>query len=173
MSRSAIGALALLACVTSLVVQADMEVVGPDGRYILLRDDYTWEYVERETVPEGEAAVLVLERVKPQRTSCKLGLRLTNNLPYVIRSLVPRFSAYTEDDVLYESVSLPFEAIKPTQDLYRELRFSGITCDQVAYVLVHGGDRCVMGPFTKFNYEKGECLKYLVVKPSDRMEIRK
>src|SRR5262245_11563280 len=98
---------------------ADFEVTGPDGRRILLKDDGTWRYVQsrekeaakgkdkgKETAQEKpkDQAVLRLERKFEIGNSCRYELRLVNNLPYEIKSLVPAFSAYRKNGVVYDKV---------------------------------------------------------------------
>ena len=77
-------------------VRADFELTGPDGRRIRLMDNGTWQYAETKdkdqaegkTKVEGEA-VLSLERKIERGSNCRFAVRLVNNLPYEIRSLVP------------------------------------------------------------------------------------
>ena len=104
-------------------------VVTPDGRRVLLRDDHTWEVVEAEQGDPATSAVISVANVRGLRNACKIGLRLDNNLGYNIKSLIPSFSAYTRDGVLYETVSKAFSSIKPTRDQYKQIQFIGITCD--------------------------------------------
>lgn len=169
------GALLLAATVVFWAPQGfgDMTVRGPEGRLILLQDDGTWHYVEDEDDTPAEHVRLEVERVRSGTDSCVIGLRLYNNLTAPVRSLVPEFSAYKDGQVKIETVFQSFSRIKPTQDQYQEIRFTGITCDEIGYVLVHGGDRCSMGDLSKFSYNKGECLERIVVQPSDLIRITK
>ena len=150
-----------------------VEVVTPNGRHILLKDDYTWEYLEVEQLPAGESAVLEVVNVKELRNTCDVGFRLTNNLPYMIKSLVPRFSAYTGDNVKFETRSKSFNSIKPTRDQYQKVRFIGISCPDISHIKLHGADRCTMGPFTKFDSGEGECLKRVYVQESNLIKVMK
>ena len=150
-----------------------VEVVTPDGRHVLLKDDQTWEYLEFEQLPAGESAVLSVVNLKELGNACDIGFRLTNNLPYMIRSLVPRFSAYTTDQLLFETRSKSFNSIKPTGSQYRKVRFIGITCADISHVKLHGADRCTMGPFTKYDPGEGECLKQMYVQESDLIKVIK
>jgi len=122
---------------------------------------------------QGEAAVLEVVNVLPQHTGCHVGLRLTNNLPYPIDMLVLDVSAYTAGDVEFEDISVAFQGIKPTLNQYQRVRVSGLTCDKVSRLKIHGGDRCRMGPYARMSFERGECLKQVVVKDSDLIRIGK
>ena len=150
-----------------------VEVVTPNGRHILLKDDFTWEYLEVEQLPAGESAVLEVVNIKALRNTCDIGFRLTNNLPYMIKSLVPRFSAYTGDNVKYETRSKSFNSIKPTRSQYHKVRFIGIACQDISHIKLHGADRCTMGPFTKFDSGEGECLKRVYIQESDLIKVIK
>ncbi len=169
------GVLLLVATVVFWAPQggADMTVRGPEGRLILLQDDGTWRYLEDEDDTPAEHVRLKVERVRSGTNSCVIGLRLFNNLNAPVRSLVPEFSAYKDGQVKIETVFQSFSRIKPTQDQYQEIRFTGITCDEIGYVLVHGADRCSMGDLSKFSYNKGECLDRIVVQPTDLIRITK
>lgn len=159
---------------------ADFEVTGPDGRRILLKDDGTWRYVEaKDKEPakgkpkdEGEM-VLTLERRTEFGSSCRYDLRLVNNLPYEIRSIVPAFSAYRPNGVVYNSVFTAFQSIKPGDNQSQTIHFHGITCQNIARVQVLGGDRCVMGDLDRFSEAKGECLAKVRVVASDLVRFDK
>src|SRR4029453_3536903 len=169
---------------------ADIEVTGPDGRRILLKDDGTWRYVEtkekeaskekakdkseaKDKSKEKVQAVLRLERKTALGNSCRYGLRLDNNLPYEIRSLVPSFSASRQNGGVCEKVLSAFQAIKPGDSQVREIDFRGIPCDEIARVHVQDGDRCVMGGLDRFSYETGVCLERVRVVASDLVRFDK
>ena len=150
-----------------------IEVVTPKGRHVLLKNDHTWEYLEVEQPPAETSAVLSVVNIKKLRNACVIGFRLTNNLPYLIKSLVPRFSAYTRDQIKFDTLSTSFDFIKPTGSQYKKITFIGISCPDILYIKVHGGDRCTMGPFTKFDSEEGECLKQVYLQESDLIKVVK
>lgn len=150
-----------------------IEVVSPDGRHVLLKDDHTWEYIEVESLSPEQSAVLAVVNIKKLSNACDIGFRLTNNLPYQIKSLVPSFAAYTKDQVLFDSQSKSFNSIKPTGSQYQKVRFIGITCPEIEYIKVFGADRCMMGPFTKFDLLEGECLKRVYIQESDLIKVLK
>jgi hypothetical protein len=161
--------------VTVTVTHTDegIEVVTPEGRHVLLKNDHTWEYLEVEQPPAQSSAVLSVLNIKQLANACDIGFQLTNNLPYMIKSLVPRFSAYTRDQIVFDTLSASFNSIRPTASQYRKIRFIGISCPDILYIKVHGGDRCTMGPFTKFDSGEGECLAQVYVQESDLIRIIK
>jgi hypothetical protein len=150
-----------------------IEVVTPEGRHVLLKNDHTWEYIKVEQPPAETSAVLSVVNIKKLRNACDIGFELTNHLPYLIKSLVPRFSAYTKDQIVFDTQSTSFDSIKPTKSQYRKIRFLGINCPDILYIKVHGGDRCTMGPFTKFDMSEGECLKQIYVQESHLIKVIK
>lgn len=146
-------------------VQADFEVTGPDGRRILLKDDGTWRYVQEKDgavadKPKDGEAVLVLERMSARGNGCKLAVRLENKLPYEIRSLVPYYSVYRADSVIYDTSSgaQGFSSIKPGDAQSREIEFAGIACNEISRVQVGGGGRCQMGELDRFSATPEQCL---------------
>ena len=150
-----------------------IEVVTPDGRHVLLKNDHTWEYIKREQLPAEQSAVLDVVHVNELSNACDVGFRLTNNLPYKIKSLVPSFSAYTKDQILFDTQSKSFNSIKPTRSQYQKVRFIGIVCPDISHIKLLGADRCTMGPFTKFDSGQGECLKRIHIRNNDLMKVLK
>jgi hypothetical protein len=148
-------------------------VVTPDGRRVLLRNDHTWEVIEGRQGDPSTSAIISVANITELRNACKIGLRLENRLGYSIKSLIPSFSVYTGDGLLFETVSKSFSSIKPTRDQYRQIQFIGITCDKIGHVRVHGADHCSMGQMDKFNEAEGECLSHIYVQASDLVKITK
>ena len=124
----------LVAAGLAFPARADFELTAPDGRRVLLYDNGTWRYgdatatgqAEGQVKQDGEA-VLTLERKIERGNSCRFVLRLVNNLPYEIRSLVPYYSAYRADGVIYDTVSSAssFAAMKPGDTLRPGSRLCG------------------------------------------------
>ena len=177
------SALLFAGLVFSYAALADFELAGPDGRRILLKENGTWQYVEpkdtdgvvgKSKEEEGEA-VLHLERKIERGSNCRFVLRLVNNLPYEIRSLVPYYSAYRADGVIYDTVSSgsSFAAMRPGDKLVREVDFMGIACRDIVRVQVVGGDRCDMGDLDKFSATKGKCLARVRVVESELVRFDK
>ncbi len=163
----------------SSAAQADVELTAPDGRRILLKDNGTWLYVEADrtadTITKEGEAILVLERKMERGNGCRIAVRLENNLPYEIRSLVPYYSVYRANGVIYDTVSGPsaFTSLKPGDRQSREIDFAGISCQDIVRVQVVGGDRCEMGDLTKFSATKGQCLALVRVVKSDLLRFDK
>jgi len=148
-------------------------VVTPDGRRVLLRNDHTWEVIEAGLGDPSTSAVISVANTRGLRNACKVGLRLENHLGYNIKSLIPSFSAYTTDGILFETVSKAFSSIKPTKNQYQQIQFIGITCEDIGHVRVHGAEHCSMGLMDKFNETEGECLSHIYVQESDLIKITK
>jgi hypothetical protein len=159
--------------VTVTRTKEGIEVVTPDGRHVLLRHDNTWEYIQVEQGEPTKSALIEVANIRELRNACNVGLRLTNNLGYKIKSLVPSFSAYTSDGVRYETVSKAFSTIKPTRDQYRQIQFIGLRCREIDRIIIHGAGHCSMGPMDKFNEAEGECLSHIYVQASDLINISK
>ena len=180
---TAVGcALLLTGMALSRPACADMELTHPDGRRLLLRDNGTWQWVEPKDKGQGERrgeergeAVLTLERKIERGRNCGFAVRLVNNFPYEIKSLVPYYSAYRANGVIYDTVSSgsSFAAMKPGDALSREFEFVGIPCQDIVRVQVVGGDRCDMGELDKFSAVKGECLARVRVVASDIVRFEK
>jgi hypothetical protein len=163
-------------------VGADFDLVAPDGRQIRLMDNGTWKYLdakdkdqpEGKTKVEGES-VLSLERRIERGANCRFVVRLVNNFPYEIKSLVPYYSAYRADGVIYDTVAslASFASMKPGDSLSREFDFAGIACRDIIRLQVVGGDRCDMGDLDKFAATKGQCLARVRVVPSDLVRFDK
>ncbi len=193
-SRWARGSVVLLVAGVTSGALADFEATGPDGRRILLKDDKTWRYVEPDTAKDpkpaaekdgadkpvaagdkksaGEVLLYLDGKIDGNRV-CRLELRMVNNLPYEIRSLVPEFSILRANGVVYDSKFSGFSFIKPGDSQKREVRFNGIDCNDIARVKVGGGDRCEMGDLDKFANAKGACLAHIRVEPSSVIRFDK
>ena len=168
--------------VLPLPAHADLELTTPDGRRVVLYDNGTWRYTG---VKGGDAAddntkdtiqaVLTLERKTERGTNCRFAVRLVNNFPYEIRSLVPYYAAYRADGVIYDTVSAPsgFTSMKPGDEQGREFEFVNITCPKIARVQVVGGDHCELGDLSKYSAKKGECLARVRVVASELVRFDK
>ena len=183
--------------------RGDFEVTGPDGRRILLREDGRWRYIEpkaeaaqgkeadaqkkagdeptgedkqakdkEKPKPAGEA-ILTLERKLDGNRICRFALKLVNNLPFEVRSIVPEFSAYRANGVVYDTVFSAFQFIRPGDSQTREIRFEGIACPELVRLQVTGGDRCEMGDLDKFSLAKGVCLSHVRVVESNLIRFDK
>jgi hypothetical protein len=179
----AIGKMLFIAGMTlASAVSADFELTGPDGRRILLKDNGTWQYVQTndkdrtadKSKQDGEA-ILVLERTDQRGSGCQITVRLDNKLPYEIRSLIPYYSVYRTNGVIYDTVSgaKGFNSIKPGDKQSREIEFAGISCNEISRVQVVGGGRCQMGDLDKFSATQEQCLARVRVAGSELLRFDK
>jgi len=166
-------------CLAALpAARADVEVRGPDGQRILLKDDGTWRALDAKepagspaaasapAAPKQTADLHLLRRVEIPG-GCGFALALINNLPYEVRSLVPEFTVLRTGGVAYTSQVLGFGPVKPGDIFQRDLRVLGIACQDITRLQVGGGDRCDMDDLNKFSDAKGECLARVRVVPSE------
>ena len=177
-----VGILLVAGAVFSHSAQADFEVAGPDGRRILLKDDGSWQRVpasdknhtDDKPRMEGEA-VLLLESKTDTGNGCRFATLLTNNFPYEISSLIPYYSVYRSNGVVYDTVSSNsgFTALRPGNNQRRDFLVTGIKCQEIERVQVVGGDRCVMGDLHKFSDGTGLCLARVRVVRSDLVPFDK
>jgi hypothetical protein len=165
---------------------ADFEVRGPDGKRILLKDNGTWRHLDADdsaatataaagtsTVNAKDLAELHMLQRADSPGGCSYSLALRNKLPYEIRSLVFEFSALRANGIVYTSVGLGFGPVKPGNVHRRELRLTGIACQDIARLQVRGGDRCDMGDLNKFSEPNGQCLALVQVLPNEGLTFNK
>ncbi|HVN35616.1 MAG TPA: hypothetical protein VMU96_10230 [Casimicrobiaceae bacterium] len=155
---------------------ADFELTAPDGDRILLKDDGTWVRLKKEASDgpkEGREAVLRLESKTELGVGCRYLLRLQNDFPYEIRSIVPAFFAYRPNGVIYDTQSVNFNTVRPGDSQTRQIQFLGIACKDIARLQVGGGDRCELGELDRFSNGKGECLSRVRVVASDLVQFDK
>ncbi|MEZ5570831.1 MAG: hypothetical protein R3E64_02315 [Halioglobus sp.] len=165
----------LLGIATGAQAQSDenLKAVTLDGRPVLLKSDNTWEFEPVEPGDPSTSAVLSVTRLWDMEDACKLQFRLQNNLGYRISALVPRLSVQNNDGIIYDTKSIAFASIKPTNDQYTEIQFSGIGCHNIAHIKVFDAGRCRMGEIDQWNEEEGECLSHIYVEPSQDINISK
>ncbi|MCB1703532.1 MAG: DUF3157 family protein [Halioglobus sp.] len=164
---------ASLGLVVQAAVAADIKAVTVDGRQVLLKEDQTWEFVEVEAGDPSVSAVLTVTRLWDMEKACKLQFRLQNNLSYRISTLVPRLTVVNQEGVVYDSKSIAFASIKPTNDKYTDVQFERIGCHEISHIRVHDAARCRMGDIDQWNEEEGECLSHIYVEPSELINISK
>ena len=167
-----IGIIALL--LAAGLAGADVTITIPDGRQVLLRDNGTWSVVqESDNAQNRTHAVLTVEKRFDLAGGCKYGLRLQNDLTARIRTLVLRFTAYKGDQVPFETVGRGFSYVKPTASQYQEIRFRGISCDEISSIEVYAARNCHVGDLTKYSAEAHHCLKLVDVRSNDIVPIAK
>ena len=162
------------------LVRADFEVAAPDGRRILVKDDGTWQYLPEKDrdgadKPKDGEAVLVIERLTPRGNGCRLAVRLANKFPFEIRSLVPYYSVYRADGVIYDTSAggQGFAFVRPGDSQGREIEFAGIACNEISRVRVSGGGRCQMGDLDRFSATPEQCLSRVRVEQSSLVRFDK
>lgn len=173
--------LTLLALGLNPATAADMELVAPDGRKVMLKDNGTWKYVDAKDAKAGDdkpaagqvQATLELQDRTPFGPNCRVELKLTNKLPYEIVQIVPYFSAYRASGVMHQSLGVGFQNVRPTDSRSRVVEFTGIGCADITRIQVVGGDRCEMGELSKFTPDKGVCLGRVQIAPSKLLTFEK
>ena len=152
---------------------ADFQVVGPDGRRILLKDDFTWSYVSDRTGTGREKLILSIGGMTQSSGRCSFWVQLENRSSTMIRSLVPQVSAMTRSGTAYETVFAGFSFVKPTRTSSKQIRFKGIDCKSIAYLKVSGADRCNMGDLTPATATSGQCLARIRIQPTETIRVSK
>jgi hypothetical protein len=122
--------------------------------------------VRRSTDPNH--AVLSLHVKKYYPDACMFGFTLTNTLPYGIKDIAFRFTAYLRGDVPYNQITRNFSEVNPSDSLYREIVFNGITCDRIERIEVTDVGRCIMDDLSRFTAKQGDCLKRIEIAPSSQ-----
>ena len=165
----------LLGLAGSTLAQSEenIQAVTLDGTPVLLKPDKTWEYAPVAASDPSNSAVLTVTRIWDMEDACKLQFRLQNNLGFRISTLVPRLSVLNEKGILYDTKSISFSSIKPTDDQYTEVQFSGIGCHAISHMKVFDAGRCRMGDIDQWNEEEGQCLSHIYVEPSTEINISK
>lgn len=164
---------ALILLFTHVAQGQDIKAVTLDGQQVLLKDDNTWEFVEVDQGDPSVSAVLTVTRIWEMEKACRLQFRLQNNLGYRISTLVPRLTVVNQQGVVYDSKSIAFASIKPTNNKYTDVQFEGIGCHEISHVKVHDAGRCRMGDIDQWNEEEGQCLSHIYVEPSHMINISK
>lgn len=152
---------------------ADVRATTEDGRQVILRSNGTWVPASAGQESSEGKAVLTLETKEPRNRVCRLGLRLQNNTPETIRSLVLRFTAYIDGNITFETVSRGFTFIRPTLSQFQEIDFRGISCDEIVSVELSAARNCHVGDLTKFSATPGDCLDIVRLEPSSLLPIVK
>jgi hypothetical protein len=166
--------LVLMSCLLgTAVAQADTTATTEDGRKVVLRDNGTWSLASDVDDDRKAAALLTLEKRFDLARGCRLGLRLQNDLPAQVRTLVIRFTAYKGPEIPFETVSRGYSYLKPTTSQYQEIDFRGISCDEISSVEVSAARNCHVGELTKYSATAEDCLKLFDVADSDIMPIAK
>lgn len=118
------------------------------------------ERLEPVTQTGRPAAVLSVHMRKSYQNACKLGMTLTNNLPYKITAISYRLTAVVKGDVPFDTQSKSFNEVLPGERQYRELTFQRIRCEEIERLEVADPGRCNMAELNRFNTEPGDCAKF-------------
>jgi hypothetical protein len=127
--------------------------------------------VTRSTSPKQ--AVLSLHVKKSFQDACMFGFTLTNTLPYRIKDIAFRFTAYLRGDVPYNQITRNFSEISPTDGMYREITFNGVTCAEIDHIEVADVGRCSMDDLSRFSAKPGDCIKRIEIAPSSQARVTK
>jgi len=163
----------LISCVFCVATVAAEVITATtaDGRSVRLYEDNTWEFaasIDETTEEEAEPGlVLTIENKREMPHGCRFGLRLSNNSQYRLGTIVPQVSVYKSGDVRFDSRVVGFQGIKPTESQYKDVEFSGITCDEIAALRVLSADHCNIGELNEYSQIEGACLAQLQLVPSD------
>lgn len=120
-----------------------------------------------EVVP----ALLTVERQKQHATACQYWLKMENRLPFKIRNLALRFSAYVKDEnydepVLFDTEIRSFSELRPSDSQFRDIFYEYADCGKLAFIRVQDAGRCSAGTLNKFSSQSGDCIRFVEVKPS-------
>jgi len=123
-------------------------------------------------------ALLTVEIRKQHPYACQYWLKLTNRLPFKIRSLALRFSAYIKSEdydepVLFETLTRSFSELRPTDEKFLDLFYMNIPCEGIDFIKVSDTGHCAAGELTKFTAQAGDCARYVEVEQSDMVTIFK
>ncbi len=142
------------------------------------------DWVENFVDPEGNApevneedlrnmvpALLSVERKVQYETACQYWLKLENRLPFKIRNLAVRFSAYImgkgyDRPILFDTDIKSFSELRPTDSQYRDIFFEYAKCEDLDFIKVEDAGRCSVGGLTKFSTQSGDCARFIEVKES-------
>jgi len=161
------GLLALLAgALLSAGAHAQIDAVTADGKRVRLFDDQTWAYVDEPADAAAPGLRLEIESMRAERDHCVFGLRLHNNAAYTVVSLVPQFAAILDGGVVFDTVFVGFQSIKPTQSQYQRLIIERMACERIVQIQVLGGDRCNMDDLDRYSPADGACLRRVELVPS-------
>ena len=118
------------------------------------------ERLEPVTRTGRAAAVLSVHMRKSYQDACKLGMTLTNNLPYKITAIAYRFTAVVKGDVPFDTQNKSFNDVLPGKGQYREMTFQGVRCEEIDRLDIADPGRCNMADLNRFNTEPGDCAKF-------------
>jgi hypothetical protein len=119
------------------------------------------------------AAVLSVHNRRSFPDACQYGITVTNNLPFKITSLSFRISAIINGDVAFDTQTKEFSQFRPSEQLYREITFQGVKCDQIRRLEVSDPGRCTLDTLNRFNTRPGDCAKFSDLAQSSLVSVVK
>lgn len=116
-------------------------------------------------------ALLSVESKTQHAYACQYWVKLANRLPYKIRDLPLRFSAYIQnpdypEPVLFESLTRSFFEMRPTEEQYIDLFYMHVRCNNVLFIKVEDTGTCTIGETTAFTSQAGDCSRYITLQES-------
>jgi len=72
-----------------------------------------------------------------------------------------RFAAYAEGDIFHQSILRNFFEIDAAADQYREIGFSGISCDAIGYLEITDPEHCTLGELERSSSRPGDCIRHV------------
>lgn len=151
----------------------DRRATTDDGTAVILHADGSWEAIPGSEDSHISDLILELEPSNSKTSYCRAGLRLHNNADYKVADIVFHISAYKAEGTLIETIVVGFNSIPPTRNQAKAIKFPFARCAEIAYLIVHGGDRCKMGELDMFSTAPGECLRRVQLSASSSIEMRK
>ncbi len=127
------------------MARADQLIALPDGQFVILKDDGTWEYFE-----EKISGVLSLSfgTPKDQDGQCHAWPSLTNNTNKFVDGLAINYSTHYGDGATIRTSTLNFNIVDigkvVTQQEYLT-NFASATCNEVQYIQIDGIKTCKIG----------------------------
>ena len=163
---------------TQNIQAKDIYATTDDGIRVLLKDNSSWEFInssaDSENAEDPTRVDLKVTRMWSKGKTCRIGLILTNRKARFIRNLAIELTAYINGNIDYDTLIVGFYGIKPTKYQYREAIYSGISCEQIEHILVHGADYCSVGEsHIQYSTDKGQCLRAIKVEKSEIVNIHK
>jgi hypothetical protein len=155
----------------------------------VVKDGDKLDWVENFMDPEGNApqvsmeelkqmvpAVLSVERKVQHQEACQYWLKMNNRLPFKIRNMALRFSAYIKEPgydraILFDTAIKSFSELRPTDSQYRDIFFEHANCDKLEFIRVEDTGRCSVGELTKFSAQSGDCARFIEVQENEELCI--
>lgn len=128
--------------------------------------------VDEEELRQMVPALLSVERKVQYETACQYWIKLDNRLPFKIRNMAIRFSAYIMKEgydwpILFDTAIRSYSEMRPTDTQYRDIFFEYVSCKELEFIKVEDAGRCSVGELTKFSAQSGDCARFIEIKESE------